>query len=113
MFSFDGEYKRSPIQNLGGASQNSDRLTLIKKAQQERQKRAELRRRIDGATIIQSYARSFITRQRVKEYQRKCYDEYFAKGQNWDTNGLEYLVKKILFFYYKSNKKDGERLVRY
>lgn len=112
MFSFDGEFKRTPIQNLGGASQNSDRLTLIRKAQQERQKRAELRSQNNGATIIQSYARSFISRQRVKEHERKRFDEYLAKGEHqWNENGLEYLVTKILFFYYKHNRKDGERLV--
>lgn len=112
MFSFDGDYRRTPVQSLGGASQNSDRDTLIKKAQQERQKRAELRQQNDGATVIQSYARSFILRQRLKEEQRHQFDEFMAAKATLNDATLEHVLRRILFFYYYRNQKDGERLVR-
>lgn len=113
MYSFEGDYKRTPQQSLGGASQNTDRETLIKKAQYERQKRAELRKQNDGATIIQSYARSFMLRQRIKEEQRQYFDKHLANngGRLNDVDQLEPLLKRILFFYYQKNEKDGERLV--
>lgn len=111
MFSFDGDYRRTPVQSLGGASQNSDRDTLIRKAQQERQKRAELRKQNNGATVIQSYARSFILRQRIKEQQRIIYDDLVTKNGILNDDKLEHVLKRILFFYYYKNKKDGERLV--
>lgn len=113
MFSFEGDFRRTPIQSLGGISQNSDRDTLIRKAQRERQKRAELRKQNDGATIIQSYARSFILRQRIKEQQRLEFDDFvMKKGAAALCDGtLERVLKRILFFYYFKNKRDGERLV--
>lgn len=111
MFSFDGDYRRTPVQSLGGASHSSDRDTLIRKAQVERQKRAEFRQQNNGATVIQSYARSFILRQRIKEHQRQIYDDWVAKNGVLNDDKLEHVLKRILFFYYHKNKKDGERLV--
>lgn len=112
MFDFDGSYRRIPIQNLGGSSQNSDlnRETLIKKSQQERQKRAEIRKQNNGATVIQSYARSFILRQKIKQEQRKLFDDFMVQ-QIQGKDQLEFLLKRILFFYYHKNQRDGERLV--
>lgn len=112
MFDFDGSYRRIPIQNFGGTSQNSDRETLIKKSQQERQKRAEIRKQNNGATVIQSYARSFILRQRIKQEQRKIFDDFMSQQIN-SKEHLEFLLKRILFFYYQKNQQDGERLVSY
>lgn len=54
---FDGAYKRSPIQNLGGSSIETDRQTLIKKAQTERKKREETRKKEVSALKIQSFIR--------------------------------------------------------
>lgn len=112
MFDFDGSYRRIPIQNLGGSSQNSDlnRETLIKKSQQERQKRAEIRKQNNGATVIQSYARSFILRQKIKQEQRKLFDDFMVQ-QIQGKDQLEFLLKRILFFYYHKNQRDGERLI--
>lgn len=110
MFDFDGSYRRVPIQSLGGTSQNSDRETLIKKSQQERQKRAEVRKQNNGATVIQSYARSFILRQRIKQEQRKIFDDFMSK-QIENKEQLGFLLQRILFFYYRKNQRDGERLV--
>lgn len=96
---------------MGGASQNSDRDTLIRKAQQERQKRAELRQQNNGATIIQSYARSFLLRQQIKEDQRHQFDELMANKTALTDTILDHVLRRILFFYYYRSNRDGERLV--
>lgn len=57
MFHFDGSYKRSPIQNLGGSSYETDRQTLIKKAQIERKKREETRQKEVSSLKLQSFFR--------------------------------------------------------
>lgn len=57
MFHFDGSYKRSPIQNLGGCSVDTDRQTLIKNAQIERKKREEARQKEVSSLKIQSFYR--------------------------------------------------------
>lgn len=90
---------------------DTDRETLIKRAQQERQKRAEIRKQNTGAVIIQSCARSFLTRTKCKERERCAFDNYLQMSGLSNREQLEYLLKRILFFYYKKNQKDGERLV--
>lgn len=111
MFSFDGNYKRTPSQRLGGVSTTNDRETLIRRAQQERQKRAEIRRQNSGASIIQASVRSFLSRSKCKERERFAFDQYVKTTGLRNQENLEYLLKRILFFYYKKNQKDGERLV--
>lgn len=114
MFSFDGEFRRRPQQNLGGASLKTDRLTTIRKAQQERQKREEARRHQCGAIVIQSAVRSFVQRQHTKQRERDKFDEYRrAHGAIRDGGqDLEYYSKRIIFFYQHRSGQDGDRLVR-
>lgn len=57
MFHFDGSYKRSPIQNLGGSSVETDRQTLIKNAQLERKKREDIRKQEVSSLKLQSLFR--------------------------------------------------------
>ncbi|XP_055534265.1 ubiquitin-protein ligase E3C [Wyeomyia smithii] len=111
MFNFDGDFRRRPQQNLGGVSQKSDRLSIIRKAQQERQKREEVRRQQHGATVIQSSARSFVQRQTVKRREREHFDEYRKVNGLKRLPDLEYLTKRIIFFYHAKNSKDGDRLI--
>lgn len=111
MFSFDGSYRRTPVQSLGGASRSSDRDTLIRKAAEERQKRADVRRQNNGATMIQSYARSFILRQRVKREQRGHFDAMLATRGALNDQTLELVLRRILFFYYGGSRDDGQRLI--
>uniref|UniRef100_A0A182VM51 HECT-type E3 ubiquitin transferase n=1 Tax=Anopheles merus TaxID=30066 RepID=A0A182VM51_ANOME len=112
MFSFDGEFRRRPQQNLGGASLKTDRLTTIRKAQQERQKREEARRHQCGAIVIQSAVRSFVQRQHTKQRERDKFDEYRrAHGAIRDGGqDLEYYSKRIIFFYQHRSGQDGDRL---
>uniref|UniRef100_A0A1Q3F789 Ubiquitin-protein ligase E3C n=1 Tax=Culex tarsalis TaxID=7177 RepID=A0A1Q3F789_CULTA len=112
MFNFDGDFRpRRPQQNLGGASQKSDRLSIIRKAQQERQKREDARRQQNGATVIQSSVRSFVQRQAVKRKERDRFDEYRRTCGVKNLQDLEYLTKRIVFFYHGRNGKDGDRLI--
>ncbi|XP_058118357.1 ubiquitin-protein ligase E3C [Anopheles ziemanni] len=111
MFNFDGEFRRRPQQNLGGASQKTDRLTVIRKAQQERQKREEARRQQNGAIVIQSAVRSFIQRQQTKHRERGKFDEYRKANGIRNGHDLEYLTKRILFFYQQQTGQDGDRLI--
>jgi len=39
MYSFEGEFRRRPIQSLGGASKHQQRDIFLQKTQLERQKR--------------------------------------------------------------------------
>ncbi|ETN66654.1 ubiquitin protein ligase [Anopheles darlingi] len=113
MFSFDGEFRRRPQQNLGGASQRTDRLTIIRKAQQERQKREDARRQQNGATVIQCAIRSFIQRQQTKRRERDKVDGYRrnAGGVIRSGHDLEFLTKRIIYFYFPSNASDADRLI--
>lgn len=111
MFSFDGSYKRTPSQRLGGASQTNDRETLIRRAQQERQKRAECRKQQIGAVVIQSHVRSFLVRLKYKQLAREQFDQNLQTAAVTNDQQVEYLVKSLIFFYYIKNETDGERLV--
>ncbi|XP_058832317.1 ubiquitin-protein ligase E3C [Topomyia yanbarensis] len=111
MFNFDGDFRRRPQQSLGGVSQKSDRLSIIRKAQQERQKREDVRRQQHGATVIQSSVRSFVQRQNVKRRERERFDEYRKTNGLKKLLDLEYLTRRIIFFYHAKNNKDGDRLI--
>lgn len=111
MFSFDGDYKRTPLQSLGGVSQNNDRETVIKRAQQERQKRAEVRRQNLGAVTIQATVRSYLLRKSCKEQERQQFNRYLQQYGLTSQDHLTFLLKRILFFYDKDNVEDMERLV--
>ncbi|XP_058057066.1 ubiquitin-protein ligase E3C isoform X2 [Anopheles bellator] len=112
MFNFDGEFRRRPQQNLGGASLKTDRLTIIRKAQHERQKREEARRQQNGATVIQCAVRSFIQRQQTKQRERDKVDVYRRNiGNIRGAHDLEYLTKRVIFFYSPRITSDGDRLI--
>lgn len=111
MFSFEGNYKRTPSQNLSGASRTNDRETLIRRAQLERQKRAEIRKQHTGAITIQSFVRSYLSRIKCKKEARTLFDQYLTNVGLTNPEQLEYLLRCILFFYDNRNEKDGERLV--
>lgn len=111
MFSFDGSYKRTPAQRFGGASQSNDRDATIRRAQQERQKRAETRKQQFGAVIIQAHIRSFLVRQKYKKLARAHFDQYLQSAGLGNPDQLGDLLKSLTFFYYIKNESDGERLV--
>lgn len=54
---FEGNYRRLPIQSLGGSKVETDRQTLLNKAQLERKKREEIRKNEKSAIKIESLFR--------------------------------------------------------
>uniref|UniRef100_T1PGI9 Ubiquitin-protein ligase E3C n=1 Tax=Musca domestica TaxID=7370 RepID=T1PGI9_MUSDO len=113
MFGFDGEYRRKPQQSLGGVSNSTDRETIIRKAAEERLKRNQLRRETNGAIVLQSYSRSFIHRQRRKRYEREEFDGFLKthRTQLQQDENLEFLLRRLVFFYNTREAKDCERLI--
>lgn len=92
-------------------SYTNDRETLIRRAQFERQKRAEIRKQHTGAISIQSCVRSFLLRVKCKREARNAFDQYLKTVGLTKPEQLEYLLKCILFFYDNKSESDGERLV--
>lgn len=109
MFSFDGDFRRRPIQNFGGSSQKSDRNTIIKNAQFERQRREQIRKETSSATKIQSHVRSFVYRLRCKNAERANFDDHIKVFGIRHEEDFEYLLKRIIFFY--DFNIDGDRLI--
>ncbi|CAB0034239.1 unnamed protein product [Trichogramma brassicae] len=111
MFSFEGDYRRKPQQNLAGASRRDEKATLLKHAQLERIKREQQRKKHNSTVKIQAFVRSFIVRQRIKKYQRCEFDQLqqAISSQPINSDKLLPLVKKLIFFY--EYKYDGNRLI--
>ncbi|XP_013176947.1 PREDICTED: ubiquitin-protein ligase E3C [Papilio xuthus] len=111
MYSFEGDFRRKPQQNLAGASaqRKTDRDALILQSQQQRQKREEHRRRLNSTIKIQAFVRSYLIRKHCKEVEREQFDTIFPGANPEDQNLVSLLVAKILFFY--DDRKDFNRLV--
>ncbi|XP_061709126.1 ubiquitin-protein ligase E3C [Cydia pomonella] len=111
MYSFEGDFRRKPQQNLSGASaqRKTNRDALILQTQQQRQKREEHRKRLNSTIKIQAYVRSYLTRKHCKQSEREEFDNIFPKVNADDVDLLCALVVKILFFY--DGKVDSSRLV--
>uniref|UniRef100_A0A1B6EYS1 Ubiquitin-protein ligase E3C n=1 Tax=Cuerna arida TaxID=1464854 RepID=A0A1B6EYS1_9HEMI len=100
MYSFEGEFRRTPEQNLSGASKKEKRDELLNRAHHERLKREECRRREKSTLTIQSYLRSYIVRQSQKNVHRQDFDATTKKvDMDPDNATLTLLVQKLLFFY--------------
>lgn len=101
MFSFEGDYRRKPQQNLAGASKRNEKSVLLQHAHLERMKREDIRRRNNAALKIQAYTRSFLIRQSIKRKSRQEFDN--ARSQQTvkfiTANGLVPYIKNFLFFY--------------
>ncbi|XP_053615279.1 ubiquitin-protein ligase E3C [Plodia interpunctella] len=111
MYSFEGDFRRKPKQNLSGASaqRKTDREALILQTQQQRQKREEVRRRLNSTIKIQAYVRSYLTRKHCKQHERELFDSMFVVVNGDDQVVLSTLIAKLLFFY--NDKQDFSRLV--
>lgn len=109
-YQFDGEYRRMPQQSYGGASKVEDRSELIRRAQAERQKREEQRRKLNSVKVIQALVRSFLSRTCEKKSQRADFDLIVTNSStNVSWSQLCALSSKLLFFY--SQDVDGSRLL--
>ena len=101
MYSFEGDYRRKPQQNLSGASRRDERAVLLQHAQLERLKREQQRKKHDAALKIQARIRSFITRRLVCALKRREFDEaqQAAGRRNLSLEELVPYLRKLLFFY--------------
>lgn len=93
-YSFEGNLRRRPEQNLSGSSKKQTREALIQRAHEERLKRQSERLRVKSAQTIQSYARSYLTRKHAKEEQRKLFD------QDNEEKTIDSQLARLLFFYH-------------
>ncbi|KRT78249.1 hypothetical protein AMK59_6682 [Oryctes borbonicus] len=101
-YSFEGNYRPKPEQNLSGASKKQTRDVLIKRAHEERQKRQAERMRLQSALTLQSYIRSYLTRKYKKQEERLLFDQ-------GDFQNVASQLGKFLFFY--ETKIDRERFI--
>lgn len=113
MYSFEGEYRRTPQQKLCGASSVLDRDQLLTHARQQRLEREQQRKRCRCSVLIQAYVRSFVVRCRAKREQRILFDgllkDCAKKAVSVET--LESATRKLLFFYWDG--EDKQKLVRF
>lgn len=92
-YSFEGNTRSRPEQNLSGSSKKITRDVLLQKTQEERRKRQDQRRKLQSAELLQSHIRSFLVRTNIKSEQRSQYVSL--------ENGLTIneKLRKLLFFY--------------
>uniref|UniRef100_A0A336MWB4 Ubiquitin-protein ligase E3C n=1 Tax=Culicoides sonorensis TaxID=179676 RepID=A0A336MWB4_CULSO len=109
MFSFDGDFRRRPQQNLGGTSQKQDRVSILRNAQLQRQRREQIRKETSSSIKIQSRIRSFLARVRTKKEERSNFDNHLRVYGLKTENDLEFLLKRMVFFY--EFGVDGDRLI--
>ncbi|XP_018909316.2 ubiquitin-protein ligase E3C-like isoform X2 [Bemisia tabaci] len=111
MYSFEGQFRRLPEQNLAGASRKQERDELLQKAHFDRKKREDDRKRLVCAVQLQAAIRSFIARQKVKAILRSEFDQAVKQSerQSVDLNALGQLSTRLLFFY--KAEVDNHRLI--
>ncbi|EFN77772.1 ubiquitin-protein ligase E3C isoform X1 [Harpegnathos saltator] len=111
MYSFEGDYRRKPQQNLSGASRRDEKAVLLQHAQLERLKREQQRKKHVAALKIQAYVRSFIIRKLVCAQKRREFDEaqQVTGRRNLTLEELVPYLRKLLFFY--NHALDANRLI--
>ncbi|XP_045160514.2 ubiquitin-protein ligase E3C-like [Mercenaria mercenaria] len=111
MYSFEGDFRRKPQQSLRGASKKEDKDTLLKNAQEQREKREEQRLMLENAIKIQSFYRGYRVRKKQREGLRQEFDAQQTMFQKAPptVDALYSMVSKICHFY--TDRKDGPRLV--
>ncbi|XP_053485781.1 ubiquitin-protein ligase E3C [Ictalurus furcatus] len=115
MFSFEGDFKRTPKVSLGGATKKEEKASLLHRTQEERRKREDERKRLKSAIVIQSYIRGFQERKRQHGIQRSHFDHCVCESQCSsgsmlpDAAPLSLLIHRLLFFYRCS--EDTHRLI--
>ncbi|KAJ8686743.1 hypothetical protein QAD02_022537 [Eretmocerus hayati] len=111
MYSFEGDYRRKPQQNLAGASRRDEKSALLQHAHLERLKREQQRHEYNATVKIQAHVRSFLTRQIMKQLERSEFDklQQAVGGRPLSVAELILPTKKLLFFY--NSTFDGTRLI--
>ncbi|KAK0087468.1 hypothetical protein PV325_000909 [Microctonus aethiopoides] len=111
MYSFEGDYRRKPQQNLAGASKRNEKAVLLQHAHLERMKREEYRQRNNAAIKIQAQTRSFLARQLMKKAIRCEFDNGKAQwcSKHIDIDNLVPFVRALHFFY--NSTDDSSRFI--
>jgi ubiquitin-protein ligase E3 C len=111
MYSFEGDYRRKPQQNLAGASRRDEKNALLQHAHLERLKREQQRNKHNATVKIQAHVRSFIIRQSIKRQERFEFDkmQQVIGINQMSIFELIPFIKQLLFFY--TYKYDGTRLI--
>lgn len=111
MYSFEGDYRRKPQQNLAGASRRDEKSVLLQHAQLERLKREQQRKKHNAALKIQALVRGFIIRKNTKIIKRTEFDEeqQINGRRNLNLDELIIYFQKLLFFY--NHTLDANRLI--
>lgn len=111
MYSFEGDYRRKPQQNLAGASRRDEKSVLLQHAQLERLKREQQRKKHNAALKIQALVRGFIIRKNTKIIKRTEFDEeqQINGRRNLNLDELTIYFQKLLFFY--NHTLDANRLI--
>lgn len=111
MYSFEGDYRRKPQQNLAGASRRDEKSALLHHAQLERFKREQQRKRHNAALKIQAVVRSYIIRKLTQIAKRREFDEeqQIAGRRNLNFDDLVPYCQKLFFFY--NHTLDANRLI--
>ncbi|XP_066601185.1 ubiquitin-protein ligase E3C [Prorops nasuta] len=111
MYSFEGDYRRKPQQNLAGASKRDEKAVLLQHAQLERLKREQQRKKQNAALKVQAHIRSYVVRKRTKACKRFEYDEALNTfgRKTLSPDEIKSLLRKLLFFY--DHTVDASRLV--
>ncbi|XP_035826355.1 ubiquitin-protein ligase E3C isoform X2 [Aplysia californica] len=110
MYSFNGDFRQKPIQSLRGASKNEQKETLLRRAQEERLKREDARRRVASATKIQSYYRGFYNRKILRAQLRSEFDRRTQSDKTLtDPLNLQWCISKLCLFF--NEHLDGQRLI--
>ncbi|XP_014243544.1 ubiquitin-protein ligase E3C-like isoform X2 [Cimex lectularius] len=100
MYVFEGNYRRTPQQNLAGASRVEGKTELINRAQLERKRRQEQRAKEDGAVKIQAAVRGFLCRRRHKALFTSQFDAIMKDLCNatcFSMDNIIYIIRRIPF----------------
>lgn len=118
MYNFEGQFRRTPQQNLAGASVKCAREELLRKAQADRLKREYERKTIMNATCIQAYVRGFLIRQNYKRIMREQFDSLETQSVPTFSDSSASVVQHTLndmavrlIYFYTNGPEDDRRLV--
>ncbi|KAF7992978.1 hypothetical protein HCN44_005759 [Aphidius gifuensis] len=111
MYSFEGDFRRKPQQNLAGASRRDEKSVLLQHAQFERIKRQQQRKKYNASLKIHAQTRSYLIRQTVKKRFRNEFDnaKLELNKKNISIDSLVPYIKTLLFFY--DSNIDANRLI--
>ncbi|KAL5017056.1 hypothetical protein ScPMuIL_006645 [Solemya velum] len=112
MYSFEGDFRRKPLQSLRGASKKEQKESLLKRAHQQRQGREARRKQQDSSVQIQAWYRGCVVRQKQATVLRHQFDKHMQSSQNskgLTCDDLSTLTSWLNYFY--RDALDGQRLI--